>query len=152
MIRYAITNDVMKYAIKNDYAITNDVIIKKINNIFVFQNTPAQLTLDDTCLLRALLELSLLIVWFIYRKLPYSNNLLSLMFSILQPNKLCHESCSYPPLSPPLWISVFRRKIIFENLILGCWDIKQKSSLPFLDTLYNSKLKLFSSGQLASSA
>ena len=47
---YAITNDVIKYAIKNDYAITNDVINKKINNNFEFPNTPAQLTLDDTCL------------------------------------------------------------------------------------------------------
>ena len=50
LIKYAITNDVIKYAIKNDYAITNDVINKKINNNFVFPNTPAQLTLDDTCL------------------------------------------------------------------------------------------------------
>ena len=57
---FAITNDLIKYAIKNDYtitndiikyAITNDVINKKINNNFVFPNTPAQLTLDDTCLL-----------------------------------------------------------------------------------------------------
>ena len=37
--------------IKNDYAITKYVINKKINNNFVFPNTPAQLTLDDTCLL-----------------------------------------------------------------------------------------------------
>ena len=51
LIKYAITNDVIKHAIKNDYAITNDVINKKINNNFVFPNTPAQLTLDDTCLL-----------------------------------------------------------------------------------------------------
>ena len=54
MIKYAITNDVIKYAIKNDiikYAITNDGINKKINNNFMFPNTPAQLTLDDTCLL-----------------------------------------------------------------------------------------------------
>ena len=36
--------------IKNDYAITKYVINKKINNNFVFPNTPAQLTLDDTCL------------------------------------------------------------------------------------------------------
>ena len=50
---YAITNDVIKYAIKNHYAITNDVINKKINNNFVFPNTPAQLTLDDTCLLKS---------------------------------------------------------------------------------------------------
>ena len=50
-MKYAITNDVIKYAIKNDYAITNDVINKKINNNFVFPNTPAQLMLDDTCLL-----------------------------------------------------------------------------------------------------
>ena len=49
-MKYLITNDVIKYAIKNDYAITNDVINKKINNIFVFPNTPAQHTLDDTCL------------------------------------------------------------------------------------------------------
>ena len=47
---FAITNDVIKKAIKTDYAITNDVINKKINNDFVFPNTPAQLTLDDTCL------------------------------------------------------------------------------------------------------
>ena len=53
LIRYAITNDVIKYAIKNHYAITNDVINKKINNNFVFPNTPAQLTLDDTCLLKS---------------------------------------------------------------------------------------------------
>ena len=33
-----------------NYAITNDVINKKINNNFVFPNTPAQLTLDVTCL------------------------------------------------------------------------------------------------------
>ena len=38
--------------IKNDYAITKYVINKKINNNFVFPNTPAQLTLDDTCLLK----------------------------------------------------------------------------------------------------
>ena len=29
----------------------NNVINKKINNNFVFPNTPAQLMLDDTCLL-----------------------------------------------------------------------------------------------------
>ena len=54
VIKYAITNDVIKNTIKTDlikYAITNDVINKKINNNFVFPNTPAQLTLDDTCLL-----------------------------------------------------------------------------------------------------
>ena len=48
-------NDVIKYAITNKlikYAITNDVINKKINNNFMFPNTPAQLTLDDTCLFR----------------------------------------------------------------------------------------------------
>ena len=62
LIKYAITNDEIKYAIKNDiikyaiindvikYAITNDGINKKIYNNFVFPNTPAQLTLDDTCL------------------------------------------------------------------------------------------------------
>ena len=50
LIKYTITNDVIKYAIKNDYAITNDAINKKINNNFVFPNTPAQPTLDDTCL------------------------------------------------------------------------------------------------------
>ena len=53
-IIYAVTNDEIKYAIKNDaikYAITNYVINKKINYNFVFPNTPAQLTLDDTCLL-----------------------------------------------------------------------------------------------------
>ena len=54
MIKYKFTNEIIKYAIKNDlikYGITNDVINKKIINNFVFQNTPAQLTLDDTCLL-----------------------------------------------------------------------------------------------------
>ena len=52
MIKDAITNEVIKYAIKNDlmkYAIRNDVINKKINDNFVFPNTPAQLTLNDTC-------------------------------------------------------------------------------------------------------
>ena len=50
---YAITNDVIKYAIKNDaikYAITNYVINKKIITS-CFQIHPAQLTLDDICLL-----------------------------------------------------------------------------------------------------
>ena len=62
LIKYASTNDVIKYAITNDeiiyavtndvikYAITNYVINKKIFNNFVFPNTPAPLTFDDTCL------------------------------------------------------------------------------------------------------
>ena len=52
-IMYAVTNDVIKYAIKNyaiKYAITKYVINKKIITL-CSQICPAQLTLDDTCLL-----------------------------------------------------------------------------------------------------
>ena len=55
LIKIAIANDVIKYAITNyviKYAITNDVIIKKINNNFVFPNTPPQLLLEVSCLLK----------------------------------------------------------------------------------------------------
>ena len=48
-MKYKITNDVIKYEIKNNYSITNDVINKKFNNNFLFPNTPVKLTLDDTC-------------------------------------------------------------------------------------------------------
>ena len=65
LIKYAITNDVIKYEIKNDCAITNDVINKKINNNFMFPNTRAQLTLDDTSLLHRVLEL-----FMIYNAIP----------------------------------------------------------------------------------
>ena len=44
-----VTNDVIKYATKNDalkYAIMNYVINKKINIKLVFPNTPPQHTLD----------------------------------------------------------------------------------------------------------
>ena len=40
-----------------------------------------------------------------------------------------------------VWISVFRRNKRFENMILGCWDIKQKPSVIFFGTpctVYNS--------------
>ena len=36
-----------------------------------------------------------------------------------------------------IWISVFWRRKQFENLILSCWDIKQKPSLILFGTLYN---------------
>ena len=48
-----VTNDVIKYATKNDalkYAITHYVINKKININFVFPNKPPQLILDVSCL------------------------------------------------------------------------------------------------------
>ena len=53
-MKYGVTNGAIINAIINDvieYAISNDLIKKKIHNIFVFPNTPAQLTLNDSCLL-----------------------------------------------------------------------------------------------------
>ena len=39
-----------------------------------------------------------------------------------------------------VWITVFRRKKLFENPIHGCRDIKQKPSLNFFVTLVNISL------------
>ena len=50
---YAVTNDVIKYAIKNyaiEYAITNYEIKKKSMITSCFQIRPAQLTVNDTCI------------------------------------------------------------------------------------------------------
>ena len=74
------TNDVIKYAIKNDYEITNDVINKKINNNFVFPNTPAQLMLDDTCMFMEVVPYLFMTKKFYQFKKKYPSTLTQLVF------------------------------------------------------------------------